>query len=182
MTAASLSVEVSLGMWLAVTAVKQAGAWSPALLDWFRYDVLRLIPGWTFFAPNPAVSEVRFFVRFRVRADGKTYGDWLEPDLIRSQARRLPESLFHPRRRIEKELADLADFLRTPGLTIGEIAGYSDVIAMHALCARMAEENCATAWEFVLAEGDRGSGDVETMVLTAAQTLNRDECASSQPW
>jgi hypothetical protein len=168
MATAKASVEIVLGAWLVLTIVKQAGAWFPNLLLWLRYDVLQLLPGWTFFAPNPAVSEMRFFVRLRGSVPGQNYGDWLEPYLLRSKAGTLPRCLFHPRRRVAKELADTADSLRAGAACSTDVAG------LHAICAQVANAHGATAWEFVLAEGNRGSGGVEAVVLSDSRTLNED--------
>ena len=66
-----------------------------------RINTLAIIPGWTFFAPNPGKTDYRFVYRDIV-PDGRTA--WAEVDWCGK--RRLLDAVWHPRRHRTKVLVD----------------------------------------------------------------------------
>ncbi|MDS1272282.1 hypothetical protein RIF23_18490 [Lipingzhangella sp. LS1_29] len=69
-----------------------------------RKDLFFLIPNWRFFAPNPGVYD--FHIIYRVRNDGQISG-WRGIDMIAN--RRSLHTLWHPKRRREKAVFDIAN-------------------------------------------------------------------------
>jgi hypothetical protein len=73
-----------------------------------RLNTFGLIPGWTFFAPTPGVTDYRFVVRDRGR-DG--YTPWHELEWCRT--RRPLDALWHPSRYRTKLIVDCVGALST---------------------------------------------------------------------
>lgn len=67
-----------------------------------RYDVLQLLPIWTFFAPNPGSSDYHVIVRDRFSNGSLT--DWRDAMPIPSQT--ATTWLWNPRKRRQKVLVD----------------------------------------------------------------------------
>jgi len=76
--------------------------------DWVknivRYDIFRLIPRWTFFAPNPGTNDFHFL--YRGMDDHKRTSEFNE--LIDESSRSLLSFLWNPKKRVKKVLVDLA--------------------------------------------------------------------------
>jgi hypothetical protein len=91
---------VLFGLWFAVSIPNQ---FSGDRFNWIKNrNVYLLIPGWTFFAPNPGVTNYRYVLR-DVYADG-TSSEWEEVDWCES--RRLVHSIWHPGRHRTKLIVD----------------------------------------------------------------------------
>jgi hypothetical protein len=69
---------------------------------------LSLIPRWTFFAPNPVVTDYRLCYR-TAAADGAA-SDWEEIDLI--GGRTIVSALWNPQKRTIKAISDMVRSLR----------------------------------------------------------------------
>lgn len=91
---------VLFGMWFLVSIPNQ---FSGERFDWIkRRNGYLLIPGWTFFAPNPGVSNYRYVFR-DVYRDG-TMSEWAEIDWCVS--RRPVHAIWHPGRHRTKLIVD----------------------------------------------------------------------------
>jgi hypothetical protein len=88
--------------WLILTCANQPVFKSHKWIN--RYDLFRLIPVWTFFAPNPGVSD--FNLLSRVKLNDGTITTFQEIPL-RSK-KELSTALFNPERRLQKALNDHA--------------------------------------------------------------------------
>ena len=73
------------------------------------FDVLNLIPIWTFFAPNPGKQDYHLLYRDKTRGDA--VGDWIEVDL--QEERHLLSCLWNPDKRDKKVLSDVVQDLIT---------------------------------------------------------------------
>lgn len=88
--------------WLLVTCINQTSyKWNRVILG---YDLFRLIPVWTFFAPNPGVSDYNLLYRFRL-ADG-TITEFTQVPL--KAPHKIGTAVFNPNRRLQKALHDHA--------------------------------------------------------------------------
>jgi hypothetical protein len=93
-------------IWLLLTVPYQYVPWSQHIA---RYDLIGLLPRWTFFAPNPAISDLHLLVRDRL--ENGQYTDWQELQL--SHDRIWYESLWNPAKRARKAFNDAAQLLKT---------------------------------------------------------------------
>lgn len=100
MIAAETAAVVFLALWFAASVVNQFGFewWK----RWKRFDVVGLIPRWTFFAPLPGTTDFHLYYR-DVSADGDV-GDWRE--LAFATARSPVDMFWNPLRREKKMLVD----------------------------------------------------------------------------
>jgi hypothetical protein len=73
-----------------------------------RYDVLRLLPRWTFFAPNPAMRDIHVVSRDRF-ADGST-SPW--GSVIFAPPRAALDFIWHPGKRPRKVVSDAAQSVK----------------------------------------------------------------------
>lgn len=74
-----------------------------------KLNIFGLIPGWTFFAPNPGISDYRFVFR-DVLPKGQT--EWKEVEWC--DRRRLADALWHPQRHRTKLIVDcVSAFVQT---------------------------------------------------------------------
>ena len=73
-----------------------------------RYDSLRLLPRWTFFAPNPATRDGHIIVRDKT-AEGEI-GEWRTLNL--TAARSVFDSVWNPPKRVRKILSDASQSLK----------------------------------------------------------------------
>jgi hypothetical protein len=101
----AMGAVVLLGVWLLLTMCNQVN------LRWMRLvrhlDVMLLIPRWTFFAPNPGLSDFHLSVR-TLSADG-TASAWEEIDGIAH--RTLRSALWNPEKRVTKAVIEVASAL-----------------------------------------------------------------------
>jgi hypothetical protein len=106
MSAAAMVVVVIYVLWGAATIVNQFHSWCPA---WLRaVDVCGLIPTWTFFAPNPGMTDYYLLYRDRL-ADG-SFDNWRKVELKGSDnGFRL--ALWNPTKRRHKALSDTVNAL-----------------------------------------------------------------------
>lgn len=71
-----------------------------------KYDVLALIPTWTFFAPRPGITDTHLF--YRDRSFDGSLGPWREAFLPRRAA---SQAFWHPEKRLRKSIHDWATAL-----------------------------------------------------------------------
>ena len=94
------SIAVGLVLvWLLATIAYQGGPFREILS---RLDRLKLLPSWSFFAPNPATRDSHI-VRRDLLQDGR-FSDWAPVSLF--PTRRLLQVLWHPAKRPRKVLRD----------------------------------------------------------------------------
>ena len=92
---------VFFSIWLALTVVNQFHEKRPSWL--VSMDIFGLVPIWTFFAPNPGMTD--YYLLYRDRLPGGTLGSWKH---IRLQHRTsLLSAIWGPDRRRNKALSDL---------------------------------------------------------------------------
>jgi hypothetical protein len=92
--------------WLGASAVEQLRF--PGVQRYRRWDVLGLIPVWTFFAPNPATGD--FYVVYRDELNSGALTAWVETATPRAR-QRLLASIWNPDRRATKALFDIGSAL-----------------------------------------------------------------------
>lgn len=88
-------------IWFAVSALVQ---FLPARWDekCRRWDLFSLLPRWTFFAPNPGVSD--YHLLYRDRLGNSAFGHWKEVSL--DPKRTLTKAVWNPQKRNAKLLTD----------------------------------------------------------------------------
>ena len=94
-----------LATWFAVTAVCQPISGLAAHIR--SWDLLNLIPAWTFFAPNPGMHDLHLLYRDRLAGGHLT--QWKEVPMARPALPLLP--LWCPGRRHNKALLDVMKHL-----------------------------------------------------------------------
>ncbi|WP_344424787.1 hypothetical protein [Amycolatopsis minnesotensis] len=94
-----------LASWFGLTLYQQAGAphWLQAKVD----PIGITIPNWRFFAPLPGRHD--YNVLYRDRLPDGTVTAWREEEI--SVPRKMLQMVWHPRRRMEKALSDVASQL-----------------------------------------------------------------------
>jgi hypothetical protein len=106
MSHASIVVIVIYVVWGAATIANQFHRWCPA---WLRaVDIFGLVPIWTFFAPNPGMTDYYLLYRDRL-ADG-SFDNWREVDLKQSE-NGVRLALWNPTKRRHKALTDMVSVL-----------------------------------------------------------------------
>jgi hypothetical protein len=133
---------VAISIWLLVTLVAQHTGLGSRLA---RYDAVRLIPRWTFFAPNPGVKDYHLVVRDQtsnlVLSEWKTVT--FGPD------RRWFNLLWHPHKRARKILSDAVQSLRIVS-SHGPNGLLSDSLSLpYLLLLKYSFEQCALADPFI---------------------------------
>ena len=92
------------GTWFLATIVNQFScSWARRLTSW---DYLRILPRWTFFAPNPGTSDYHLVYR-QIHDDGQVTS-FIEFPL---RPRRWGSWFFNPEKRVTKALLDLSHML-----------------------------------------------------------------------
>lgn len=106
MSHAGIVVVVLYVVWGAATVANQFYRWCPA---WLRaLDIFGLLPVWTFFAPNPGMTD--FYLLYRDRLPDGSLDNWKKVDLKRSE-NGLRLALWNPAKRRQKALSDLISML-----------------------------------------------------------------------
>lgn len=136
-------------LWLILTVAVQFNASFTAIFTWL--DRLGLLPRWTFFAPNPAHTDLRVLVRFG-NSSGITswYELWLSSRIDENGI--LLRGFFNPYRRIEKLLSDFRNELMEPEITPTQIRMSSEYIALLTMSETIARNQCVETVQFMLAE------------------------------
>jgi hypothetical protein len=138
--------------WLILTCANQPVFKSNKWIN--RNDLFRLVPVWTFFAPNPGVSD--FNLLSRVKLEDGTITSFQEVPLRSKKA--LSVALFNPERRLQKVLNDHArTILRQIDNEITEenkqnIKLTFSYISVLNYCARLPAVPHAHAIQFVILE------------------------------
>src|SRR5271169_5058562 len=92
-------------LWLLATIAYQ---YAPLRTELSRLDVLKILPNWSFFAPQPITRDTHIVVR-DILVDG-TLGDWQPTSIF--PARALLHVIWHPAKRPEKILRDASRSLK----------------------------------------------------------------------
>ncbi|AVH55862.1 MULTISPECIES: hypothetical protein [Streptomyces] len=98
-----LIVATVFSLWLALTVLNQADRTRRPIRSIVGYDILGLVPIWTFFAPNPGDTDLHLLYRDLDRHGN--VGPWHEVVIER---RRHVLHLWLPHRRVSKALSDVA--------------------------------------------------------------------------
>src|SRR5438477_2925386 len=104
----SIVVVIIYVIWGAATVANQFHSWSPT---WLRaVDIFGLIPIWTFFAPNPGMTD--YYLLYRDRLPDGSFDNWRKVELKQSEnGFRL--ALWNPTKRKHKALTDMVSLLIT---------------------------------------------------------------------
>lgn len=102
MSYAAIVVVIIYVVWGAATIANQFHSWCPM---WLRaLDIFGLIPVWTFFAPNPGMTD--YYLLYRDRLPDGSFDNWKKIELKGSEnGFRL--ALWNPTKRKHKALSDL---------------------------------------------------------------------------
>lgn len=106
MSDAAIVVVIIYVVWGAATVANQFHSWCPT---WLRaVDVFGLIPVWTFFAPNPGMTD--YYLLYRDRLPDGSLDNWRKVELKQSEnGFRL--ALWNPTKRKHKALSDIVSSL-----------------------------------------------------------------------
>lgn len=163
-------VIAALALWLGLTIVNQffAGSW-----PWLhRHDPLQLVPGWTFFAPEPGRRDLHLLYR---DVFGDRPGDWAEVSLI--APRGLRAALWNPGKRGKKVLIDTVQSLLLLAEELGEATHPLKISVPYLLLLQvvtaMPREDGATARQFQVVEshGTFGGHEPRTVFRSGIHAL-----------
>jgi hypothetical protein len=103
---AAILVVIIYVVWGAATIANQFHSWGAT---WLRaVDIFGLIPIWTFFAPNPGMSD--YYLLYRDRLPDGSFDNWRKIELKESEnGFRL--ALWNPTKRKHKALSDIVSSL-----------------------------------------------------------------------
>jgi len=136
-------------LWLILTVAVQFDISYKSALS--QFDILGLLPRWTFFAPNPAHTDIRVLVRFGNSSRITSWNElWLSSRV--DESRTYVRGLFNPYRRIEKYLSDFRNVLMEPKISPALVRMSSEYIALLALSEMVARSEGAETVQFMLAE------------------------------
>lgn len=136
-------------LWLVLTVVVQFDITYKSALS--RFDILGLLPRWTFFAPTPAHTDIRLLVRFGNSSGLTPWNElWLSSRV--DESRTYVRGLFNPYRRIEKYLSDFRNVLMEPKISPPQVRMSSEYITLLALSELAARSLGAETVQFMLAE------------------------------
>ncbi len=106
MSLEGLILNVMVVIWLIATIAYQYKPYSNKMAP---LDIFRLLPRWTFFAPNPAMRDCHVLIRDQY-ADG-SLGPWTPLALAAPRGRFDP--IWHPSKRARKIMSDASQSLKT---------------------------------------------------------------------
>jgi len=106
MSYVAIVVVIIYVVWSAATIANQFHSWCPT---WLRaLNVFGLIPIWTFFAPNPGMTD--YYLLYRDRLPDGSFDNWRKVELKKSEnSFRL--ALWNPTKRKHKALSDMINSL-----------------------------------------------------------------------
>ena len=106
MTYAAVVVVIIYVAWGAATVATQFHSWCPI---WLRaIDVFGIIPIWTFFAPNPGMTD--FYLLYRDRLPDGSFDNWRKIEL-KDAENGVRLALWNPAKRKHKALTDMVSAL-----------------------------------------------------------------------
>jgi hypothetical protein len=102
MSVTALSIIVFFSLWLVATVINQPNyKWAKRLTG---FDVLHILPRWTFFAPNPGTSDYHFV--YRQMDEEGAISAFKEISLLNERS--LIACFWNPDKRVKKALLDLS--------------------------------------------------------------------------
>jgi hypothetical protein len=115
MSFSAVVVIVIYVLWGVATIVNQFHSWCP---KWLRaVDIFGLIPVWTFFAPNPGMTD--YYLLYRDRLPDGSLDNWKKIEL-KGAENGFRVALWNPTKRKQKALSDLftslIEFVRHGGI------------------------------------------------------------------
>jgi len=146
--ALDLTIITLLGFWLTITLL-----YATPLCERFgvkRVLLVRLVPQWNFFAPNPGTQDFHLLYRDQL-VDGSV-GPWREcADFTGKRPAAAP--IWHPEKRAKKTLYDITAMLITENLTDRNLIKLSipHLLALNYVAA-LPRSSLSTARQFVLIE------------------------------
>lgn len=102
MSHAAIVVVILYAVWCAATIANQFHSWRPVWLK--AVNIFGLIPIWTFFAPNPGMTD--FYLLYRDRLPDGSLDNWKKIELKGSE-NGFRVALWNPTKRKHKALSDL---------------------------------------------------------------------------
>jgi hypothetical protein len=167
MTVADVAITVVFGTWLVVTAVCQFTG--PLARYLRRFDVLRLIPQWTFFAPRPATHDYWFL--YRDQLPGGSMTRWHEIPCKHSHPLIAP--VWNPPRRHNKALFDISSQLgllaRDMAPNLAPLKITVPYLTLLNYISSLPRNYYAVATQFlIMTSGDRAAGTRPSPLLVSA--------------
>jgi hypothetical protein len=147
MSAAGFVLTLLVAVWLLLTLPAQYRDWGTRIA---RFDPLRLIPRWTFFAPNPAIHDHNLIVRSRDARGKET--SWRSVRVC--PPRSAIDVVWNPHKRVRKVVIDLIQSLsmlrRRPGIGDYGCPTTMPYLLLFHYCARQCEIVEGREFEFAI--------------------------------
>jgi hypothetical protein len=156
--AEALAVALFAG-WLALTFVVGVEG-SPGARVVRRADVLGLVPGWSFFAPNPGTVDYHLLARTR-RPDGST-GPFTE---IAPPVSPLRRSIWNPGKRVRKAIFDCGqELVLLPVEELGAVEYTLSYLALLSLVTSRTDCTGAASIQFLVLQSGPSLGEPELLI------------------
>jgi hypothetical protein len=157
-------------VWGAATVANQFHSWCPA---WLRAaDVFGLIPVWTFFAPNPGMTD--YYLLYRDRLPGGSFDNWRKVELKPSE-NSVRLALWNPMKRKHKAVSDIVSALirlANHQDNEGLIATVPYILVLNFITSRPHSLG-TTGTQFMVLEHDGFSGEPERSRVLVMSAVHR---------
>lgn len=164
----SVVVVACLALWLAISVLAQVRGSLVRRLK--RHDYCALIPAWSFFAPNPGMSDYHLYFRDRLASGALSF--WRELPIEREPS--VLRAVWNPQKRDAKAFVDYVGELRSLARDY-PLRNLQLTLAYQAVCNRVCAEPTSFAAEsrqFAIVES-HGYYDAEAPALTVLSNFHR---------
>ncbi len=170
MSTAAVVVVIIYVVWVVATVANQFHSRCP---EWLRsVDVLGLIPVWTFFAPNPGMTD--YYLLYRDRLPDGCFDNWKKVELKPSE-NSVRLALWNPMKRKHKAVSDLVSALlrvSSNAGTEGLVATVPYILILNFITSRPHSLG-ATGTQFMVMEHGGFSGEPERSRVLVMSGIHR---------
>jgi hypothetical protein len=166
----AIEVVILYVLWCAATIANQFHSWCP---NWLKaVDVFGLIPVWTFFAPNPGMTD--YYLLYRDRLPDGSFDNWRRVEL-RPWENSVRFALWNPTKRKQKALSDMVSALirlAKDGKAEGLIVTVPYILILNFITSRLHSLG-TDGTQFMVLEHGGFSGDPERSRVLVMSGVHR---------
>ena len=166
---------VVVGTWLLLTALAQFPGRAPRRIR--VMDYLGIIPAWTFFAPNPGISDPVLIGRDKIAPD-----DWTPWQIVWREENRRFRLLWRPDKRVSKLIADCGSQLPKSKPSPGVAYSFPYLAVGLIAESSMRHDFRAIAWQFAVVDIAAWHAHPDPSVLAWFRSAELDIEQEAPPW
>jgi hypothetical protein len=155
--------------WFALSVANQFDYFSQKIGRW---DYLKLVPRWTFFAPNPGIND--YHLVYRDRLTNGSYSAWRE--VVHLNSGDNISCLWNPQRRVTKTIADAVNNIMRVNLQIANFAKSAKFTLEYMLLLRAAQneptEGPDRQFAIIQTHGFVGAREAELLLLSELHAID----------